>query len=77
VKSYEDFVQKSLVRNFKASEPEIDLWDSVAVASSPWTITYEMKGQVYQELGRDLFVLTRVDGRWPVIWRTVLLSPPP
>ena len=77
VKSYEDFVQKSLVRNFKASEPEVDLWDGMAVATSSWAITYEMQGQAYQELGRDLFVLTRAGGRWLVIWRAVLLSPQP
>jgi hypothetical protein len=77
VKSYEDFVQKSLVRNFKASEPEVDLWDSLAVATSSWAITYELQGQTYQELGRDLFVLTRAGGRWLVIWRAVLLSPQP
>jgi len=77
VKSYEDFVQKSLVRNFKASEPEVDLWDNSAVATYSWEITYEMQGQAHQELGRDLFVLTRAGGRWLVIWRAVLLSPPP
>ena len=77
VKSYEDFVQKSLVRNFKASEPEVDLWDSLAAATSSWAITYEMQGQAYQELGRDLFVLTRAGRRWLVIWRAVLLSPQP
>jgi hypothetical protein len=77
VKSYEDFVQKSLVRNFKASEPEVDLWDGMAVATSSWAITYELQGQAYQELGRDLFVLTRAGGRWLVIWRAVLLSPQP
>jgi hypothetical protein len=77
VKSYEDFVQKSLVRNFKASEPEVDLWDGMAVATSSWAITYELQGQACQELGRDLFVLTRAGGRWLVIWRAVLLSPQP
>ena len=77
VKSYEDFVQKSLVRNFKASEPEVDLWDSLAVATYSWAITYEMQGKAYQEFGRDLFVLTRAGTRWLVIWRAILLSPHP
>jgi hypothetical protein len=75
VKSYEDFIQKSLVRNFKASEPKVDVWDNSAVATCSWEITYEMQGQAYQEFGRDLFVLTRSGGRWQVIWRAVLLSP--
>jgi hypothetical protein len=36
-----------------------------------------MQGRVYQESGRDIFVLTRAGGRWQVIWRAVLLSPQP
>ena len=55
VKSYQDFVQKSLVRNFKASEPMVDLWDSLAVATCPWEISYEMQGQIHHEVGCDLF----------------------
>jgi len=77
VKSYEDFVQKSQVRNFKASEAEVDFWDNSAVATYSWEISYEMQGKAYQELGRDLFVLTRSGGRWQVIWRAALLSPQP
>jgi hypothetical protein len=53
------------------------LWDNSAVATYSWEITYEMQAQAYQELGRDLFVLTRAGGRWLVIWRAVLLSPQP
>lgn len=73
VKSYEDFVQKSQVRNFKASEAEVDLYDSLAVATCSWEISYEMQGQAHQEAGRDLFVLTCASGQWQVIWRAVLL----
>jgi hypothetical protein len=63
VKSYEDFIQKSLVRNFKASEPEVDMWDNSAVATYSWEISYETQGQAYQEFGRDLFTFTRSGGR--------------
>jgi hypothetical protein len=75
VKSYEDFVQKALVRNFKASQPEVDLGEDLAVATFSWEISYEMQGQAHQEVGHDLYVFTRVGAQWQVIWRAVLLSP--
>jgi len=76
VRSYEDFTRQAKVREFKVSAVAVDLCSNTAVATCPWEITYEMKGQVYHESGQDLFVFTRNEGRWQVIWRAVLTSPP-
>ena len=77
VKSYEDFIRLATVREFKASEPVIDLFDSMAVATCPWEISYRMNDQDHHESGHDLLVLTCQKGKWQVAWRAVLSSAPP
>jgi hypothetical protein len=77
VKSYGDFVQKAAVRDFKASQPQVDLWEDFALATISWEISYEMQGAAHHDIGRDIYALTRDGGKWQVIWRAVLLSPQP
>jgi len=77
VNSYADFIRIAIVKEFRASEPIIDLFGNVAVVSSPWEISYRMNDREYREAGRDLLVLIREDGGWQVAWRTVLSAPQP
>ena len=74
VKSYEDFIRLATVREFKASEPVIDVFDNMGVATCPWEISYRMNDQDHTESGHDLLVLTRQGSKWQVAWRTVLSS---
>lgn len=73
-RSYEDFVRQATVRCCKVSEPDIDLYGNTAVATYSWEMTYELNGQVYDESGHDLFVLTRDEGQWRAVWRAMLPS---
>ncbi len=63
------------MREFKESDPDIDLWGNTAVATYSWEITYEMNGQNYHESGQDLFVLTRDEDGWRAVWWAILPSP--
>ena len=74
VKSYGDFIRLATVREFKASEPAMDLFDNMAVAICPWEISYRMNDQEHNESGHDLLVLTCQKGKWQVARRTVLSS---
>ena len=74
VKSYGDFIRLATVREFKASQPAIDLFDNMAVATCPWEISYRLNDQEYHESGHDLLLLVREEGGWLVAWRAVLPS---
>ena len=75
VASYKDFVSQAKVREYKDSEPDIDLWGNTAVATYSWEIAYEMKKESYRESGWDVFVLVREHARWLAVWRTIILTP--
>ena len=72
IQSYVDFVQQAAVKKYSAGETEIDLSGDTAVANYSWIMTYELNGQEYTEAGYDAFVLSRIDGRWVVVWRALL-----
>ena len=75
VKSYVDFVRQARVRSCTLSEPEIDHFGDTAIATYSWEMTYELDGHEYHNSGHDLFVLSRVEGRWLAVWRAMLPAP--
>lgn len=75
VSSYEQFIRRATVRQFNASDPQIDVWPHAAVATFFWEIRYQMNGEDLHESGHDVFVFVREHDQWLAAWRTVLPSP--
>lgn len=72
VQSYVDFAAQASVKSFSLDPAEIDVWETTAVAQYRWRMTYVLAGQEYTEAGRDLFVLSRGENGWLIIWRELL-----
>ena len=76
VEGYEDFISRAEVRQYSETDFALDLWGDTAVVSYKFDISYVMKGKSYRESGHDLFVFTRLRGKWLALWRTLILPPP-
>ena len=74
VKSYRDFLSQATIIDYRESEPVLDDWGTVAVATSPWEMTYQLAGQRYRESGHDTFVFKREDGCWRAVWRLMTVD---
>jgi ketosteroid isomerase-like protein len=74
VQSYQDFTTQAEVSAFTSEEPAIDIFGDTAIVNYAWQMTYSLSGQEYTEQGHDLFVFSRRDGKWLVVWRTLLSS---
>jgi hypothetical protein len=74
IQGFVDFTTQAEVKAFTAEEPSIDIAGDTAVAQYPWQMTYVLAGQEYTEQGRDLFVFSRIEGVWLVVWRALLSS---
>lgn len=72
VQSFVDFTTLADVKAFTAEEPSIDVAGDAAVAQYQWQMTYVLAGQEYTEQGHDLFVFSRIEGDWLVVWRALL-----
>jgi hypothetical protein len=72
IESYADFMGAARVTEYRQSEPAIDVWGDVAVATYPWEMAWEMKGQAHRESGHDVIVFARQMGRWVAVWRTIV-----
>jgi uncharacterized protein (TIGR02246 family) len=71
VESYRGFSERAAVSDYRESDGEIDVFDTVAVVSYRYDIVYSVDGQSSQETGRDVLVLEKHDGRWLAVWRMV------
>jgi uncharacterized protein (TIGR02246 family) len=72
VQSYQDFVSQARIKNVSLEPANIDVLEDTAVAQYKWEITYVLRGQEHTEGGQDLFVLSRRNGQWVVVWRALL-----
>jgi ketosteroid isomerase-like protein len=71
VQSYRDYDQAARTLEFHPGDPRIDVVGDVAVAVCPFDIAYEIEGKTHREHGRDVLVMSRSDGSWKVVWRTM------
>ena len=72
VQSYREFVTQAEVKHFSMQPAEIDIWGNMATAQYKWTMSYVLSGQEYSEEGSDVFMLTRCDDKWQIVWRALL-----
>ncbi|MGA8098502.1 MAG: nuclear transport factor 2 family protein [Candidatus Cybelea sp.] len=70
--SYADFVQSAKIIEVRIDEPQVDLFDGVAVATMSWRISYEFGGKQGAERGHDTYVFRLDDGAWRICWRSML-----
>ena len=69
VDSYVTFARDAMLVESRVHEPVVDRFDSVAVATVKWSMTYEFGGTRSSESGHDVYVLTRCGEYWKICWR--------
>lgn len=77
IESYREFTARATLHEYVQQEPSIELWGNTAVATYPWTMTWESGGKIHRESGHDVLVFRRATGEppaWCVVWRTIVLS---
>jgi len=74
IAGYADFTRDATIHSFTTGEVHIDQTAGSAVTTMPWTMDYEFGGQRYEEKGWELLVFGRLDGRWVVVWRTMVVE---
>jgi ketosteroid isomerase-like protein len=70
--SYADFARTAKIIEIRIDEPEVDLFDGLAVATMAWRIRYEFGGKQGAERGHDTYVFRFDDGAWRICWRSML-----
>lgn len=72
VASYQEFAELAEIHDYQEIDPQIDVTGSTAVVSYTFDINYTLEDEENRDIGQDLFVLTREDGAWRIVWRTLV-----
>jgi len=75
VQSYAKFVSIGKVHGYNERDFIIDVWEDTAAAVYKYEIDFEIKGQRFSEIGRDMFVFSHSDNKWLAVWRMILPEP--
>jgi ketosteroid isomerase-like protein len=74
IASYREFMSRSEVHRFQASNYIVTERGSAAVVEYQWDMAWEDHGSMHEATGRELLVLGRYPSGWRVIWRMQLPS---
>lgn len=75
VQSYRDYDTVAKTIQFITEDPQIDIIGNIAAVITPFSVTYELKGNTYHERGKDILILKRKNSEWLVVWRTMQSEP--
>ena len=72
LKSVEDFFDTGNVLEYKELSMKIDVFGNTAIVYYRYETKWEMEGKTFSETGNDVMVLSRNEGKWLLIWRTLI-----
>jgi hypothetical protein len=73
--SYREFAMNAQVLSYSESSHALRIWDSTAVYTFAWEMTYERDSGPKTESGTDQFVLELTPAGWQVVWRYIQFQP--
>ena len=72
LKSVDDFCAQGTVHEYKELSMKIDVFGDVAIVYYSYETKWEMEEKTFNEKGNDVMVLSRTEGKWLLIWRTLI-----
>jgi hypothetical protein len=70
--TYLDFRNEARIHSFEADPAAIRSFGCTAVATYSFRIHYTIENVTTRAKGEDVLVFTNQDGRWLVVWRTLV-----
>jgi len=74
IDSYRQFTRNATIHSFTPGEVQVDGTSDSAVTTMPWEMDYTFEEKRYHDRGWDLLVFGKREGRWVVVWRTVVVE---
>jgi ketosteroid isomerase-like protein len=74
-RSYDEFTSSARILDVQLGDPVVDEFVVVAVATMPWSMTYEYEGRRSTERGHEVYVLRREGNDWKICWRQIVSYP--
>ena len=71
IASYVAFARAATVLLWKATEPQIELFDDMAVAKYHWEMRYESAGKTCEQSGNDVVMCILQGDTWLAAWRAL------
>lgn len=73
--SYREFANNAAVLEYSEDDHQLRVWDTTAVYTFSWRITYQRDAGPSTEVGTDQLVLSLFDGDWKVVFRYIEFAP--
>jgi hypothetical protein len=72
IAGFREFCNSSVLHECNESDYDIEVFDSAAVVSFRFDLTYERSQQKFRSTGRDIWIFQKHESLWKAIWRTMI-----
>lgn len=73
--SYREFAANADVLDYSEESHDLRIWETIAVYTFQWHMTYRRDGGPRREQGTDQLVLQQGPEGWQVVWRYIHFQP--
>jgi hypothetical protein len=73
--SYRDFANNAAMLSYAESDQALRVWESTAVYTFAWEMTYQRDEGAAREAGTDQLVFQRCPAGWQMVWRFIHFAP--
>jgi hypothetical protein len=73
--SYRDFAENASILSYTEASHTLQTWETTAIYTYHWDMTYERDAGVKRESGSDQLVFQLLQGRWQMVWRFMFFTP--
>jgi general stress protein 26/ketosteroid isomerase-like protein len=74
LKMYKDFCSQAKFNKLAESDVHVDIFGDAAVVNYRYQAQWEYSGGTFDEDGHEIAVFNRNDGRWQMLWRTIIVG---
>jgi general stress protein 26/ketosteroid isomerase-like protein len=71
---YKDFCSQANIKKMDESDWHVDIFGDTAVVNYRYESQWEFNGTRFDENGREVVVLKNNQGRWQIVWRTLIIG---
>lgn len=71
---HEECIRNVRIHNYQEFDHQVKVWGDTAVANYRFEVQIETEGQVYTDIGHEIYVFSRSNGKWRAVWNSIVPS---
>lgn len=74
--SIREYTEHAKTKSFEVTRSDIRIWGNTATVITDYSVSYEIAGELFSEVGTEIWTLIQVGMKWKIVWRGLIHNEP-